>query len=85
MAVSGEDRKRAEELSREPFDVTGGRFKHGRTSKTFAEIEDRAIEVTSFWPRCPSNNQPKRVSAFFRPTVAAPARAVRPGSSPVIP
>ena len=38
MALSGEDRKRAEELARELMKITGGRFKADGVSKTFAEI-----------------------------------------------
>jgi hypothetical protein len=45
MALSSEDRKRAKELARELVKITGGRFKSDGKSKTFAEIEDEAIEV----------------------------------------
>ncbi|MEX1028189.1 MAG: hypothetical protein WD049_09325 [Candidatus Paceibacterota bacterium] len=45
MAISGKDRKRAEELALELLKITGGRFKSDGTSKTFDEIEERAIEV----------------------------------------
>ena len=46
MAISTEDRRRAKELVRELFKITGSRFKPDGTSKTFDEIEQRAIEVT---------------------------------------
>lgn len=45
MALSSEDRKRAKELAQELVKITGGRFKSDGKSKTFAEIEDEAIEV----------------------------------------
>ncbi|MEM6692101.1 MAG: hypothetical protein AAF664_21915 [Planctomycetota bacterium] len=45
MALSSDDRKRAKELARELVKITGGRFKSDGKSKTFAEIEDEAIEV----------------------------------------
>ncbi|TWU39827.1 hypothetical protein Q31b_31420 [Novipirellula aureliae] len=45
MALSNEDRKRALELAREFRKITGGRFKADGKSKTFAEIEDEAIEI----------------------------------------
>ena len=46
MALSDKDRKRAEELARELMKITGGRIKPDGVSKTFAEIEEEAIEVT---------------------------------------
>ncbi|WP_430450980.1 hypothetical protein [Rhodopirellula europaea] len=46
MALSDEGRKRAEELTRELMKITGGRIKPDGVSKTFAEIEEEAIEVT---------------------------------------
>lgn len=46
MTLSTEERKRARELSRELLKITGGRFKSDGTSKTFDEIEERAIELT---------------------------------------
>jgi hypothetical protein len=48
MAISADDRKRAEELAKELFKITGSRFKADGTSMTFMEIEDRAIEVGDF-------------------------------------
>jgi hypothetical protein len=42
MAISPEDRARAEELAKELFKITGSRFRADGTSKTFAEIEDEA-------------------------------------------
>lgn len=48
MALSGKDRERAEELAKELWKITGGRFKSDGTSKTFLEIEDEAIDLTDF-------------------------------------
>lgn len=42
MAISAQDRARAQELARELVKITGGRFKEDGTSKTFDEIEVEA-------------------------------------------
>jgi len=46
MAISAQDRVRANELARELVTITGGRFKNDGTSKTFDELELPDFDVS---------------------------------------